>query len=148
MRFGIVLILATALSACGGSGEPGEVPGRGTADRSREAPNHPPKIVSVTLYPASPTVRDQLRVSVDVRDPDRDSIDVRVTWIRNGREIRSGPEQALRNRGGLRAGMPENEVGGRQLRRRLGNQGDDRGELAGAQLDQRSAREPEEDSRG
>lgn len=87
--------LVAALLACGPSADtspagrdPSTVPGS-------KAMNHPPEIASAVISPADPSIEDLLQVLLDVRDAERDTLDVTVTWLRNGVAYRSGPDTFL-----------------------------------------------------
>jgi hypothetical protein len=91
MRIRVLLPVAVLL-ACG----PDVVePPEGRTPENGVTTNHPPEIVSAVLDPAEPSVEDQVQLLLQVRDPERDSLDVTVTWMRNGVAFRTGPDQVL-----------------------------------------------------
>ena len=92
-RIEITIALALLLG-CGPQGTDPE-PGRGRRVGKEVPRNRPPEIFEAYLAPEEPSREDTLRLVLDVRDPDRDGLDVRVTWRRNGLVYRTGPERVL-----------------------------------------------------
>jgi hypothetical protein len=86
--------LGILLAGCGGEPPP-------TAefalppDSASSDQNGPPEIRSARLTPEEPSREETIRLELDARDPDRDGLDVQVTWIRNGAVLRSGPSLTL-----------------------------------------------------
>ena len=90
-----IALVVVLLASCGG-----EAPQREAARHSRvaevEVPeNRPPEILEAYLVPDEPSRDDTIRLILDVRDPDRDGLDVRITWRRNGLVHLSGPDQSI-----------------------------------------------------
>ena len=87
MRIIALASLALWIGGCGG-----ETPAPPTPSA---AENAPPEILLVTIWPVEPTASDRISVSVDTRDPDRDSLDIEVEWYINGTPHHRGPDLAM-----------------------------------------------------
>jgi hypothetical protein len=81
--------LALWIGACGGESPAPSPPTPSSVE------NAPPEILSVTIWPMEVTAADRISVSVDARDPDRDSLEIEVEWYINGILHHSGPEFAM-----------------------------------------------------
>jgi hypothetical protein len=92
------LLLGFLLAACGAEAPapPGKAQPQAGSPVHR---NQPPEIVSLRLVPAEPSRQETIRLFLETRDPDRDSLKTQVTWIRNNAVYRSGPETTLSGEG-------------------------------------------------
>lgn len=54
---------------------------------TRPKPNLPPQIVSLRITPDTPRVGDLIRVTVEAKDPEGDSITLRYKWYVNGQGL-------------------------------------------------------------
>lgn len=88
MRIGLLVSLVLLLAACGGD-DPGT---GGRAGGGPGAENQPPEILTLLLLPETATARDDLHLALETLDPERDPVDVEVTWFVNGGRRHSGPE--------------------------------------------------------
>jgi hypothetical protein len=65
------------------------------APAAEAAPNQPPAIFSVDIHPTDPTVEQTISLAVDVRDPERDELEIEVDWLRNGTLYHRGHDLVL-----------------------------------------------------
>ncbi len=83
-RFSIIAVAALSI-ACGSDmpeAQPTTTSSKSSPNASQE--NSPPVISAVEISPEAPVIADGLTASVQVKDPDRDSIDLEIEWYRNG----------------------------------------------------------------
>ncbi len=93
-RIQIALVVAL-LASCGGEAPKGDG-GRQSRVPDEEMPeNRPPEIIEAYLAPDEPSRDDTIRLILGVRDPDRDGLDIQITWRRNGLVYLSGPDQSI-----------------------------------------------------
>jgi hypothetical protein len=92
-RIHIAFVLAVVVG-CGAEG-PNNDTNRQRRVQADVPENRPPEIVEAYLAPEEPSRNDTLRLMLEVRDPDRDGVDVRITWRRSGLVYKTGPELTL-----------------------------------------------------
>ncbi|MBW2421757.1 MAG: putative Ig domain-containing protein [Deltaproteobacteria bacterium] len=81
--------LAGLLLACGGSA-PEQQDGESSAARDPADANAAPQITRVSLKPENPAPGSAVRVLVEARDPDGDSLEISYEWTRDGEPAGSG----------------------------------------------------------
>lgn len=77
----LVAVIGIGL-ACGGEDAVDEA--ERTIEPVEGEANRPPHVEALSIAPAEPTAEDALSVALRVIDPDRDPLEITLTWYRNG----------------------------------------------------------------
>jgi hypothetical protein len=83
MRLASWMLLVTLVAACGRAQAPA-TDAASDAEGLGNPGNRPPELLSVAIRPTQPTADHTLSAVIEVRDPDRDSLEFDVEWRVNG----------------------------------------------------------------